>query len=167
MPLTMYQASVPVYGRLLRNLAGILDKAAAHAAAKKIDPAILMSARLYPTMWSVAEQVRAACNHATRGPARLTGTPPPAFDGKDATFDDLKARIAWAIAFAEGIPESAFEGAEDREIVFPTGDTERRLSGRDYLLGFSMPNFYFHVTTAYDILRHNGVPLKKDDFIGE
>jgi hypothetical protein len=117
-------------------------------------------------MWSVSEQVRAACNHATRGPARLTGTPPPAFDGKDATFEDLKARIAWAIAFAEGIPQSGFDGAEDREIVFPTGDEERRLTGRDYLLGFSMPNFYFHVTTAYDILRHNGVPLEKDDFVG-
>jgi len=166
MPLTMYQASVPVYGRLLRNLSGILDKAAAHAAAKKIDPTILIYARLYPTMWSVSEQVRAACNHATRGPARLTGTPPPAFDGKDATFQDLKARIAWAIAFAEGIPQSAFDAAEDREIVFPTGDDERRLTGRDYLLAFSMPNFYFHVTTAYDILRHNGVPLEKDDFVG-
>ncbi|MEX0696886.1 MAG: DUF1993 domain-containing protein [Dongiaceae bacterium] len=166
MPLTIYQASVPVYVRLLRNLAGILDKAAAHAAAKKIDPAILISARLYPTMWSVAEQVRAACNHATRGPARLTGTPPPAFDGKDGTFEDLKARIAWAVAFAEDIPHSAFDGAEDREVVFPVGDHEERLSGRDYLLGFSMPNFYFHVTTAYDILRHNGVPLEKDDFVG-
>jgi hypothetical protein len=166
MPLTMYQASVPVYARLLRNLSGILDKAAEHAAAKKIDPMILIYARLYPTMWSVSEQVRAACNHATRGPARLTGTPPPAFDGKDATFEDLKARIAWAIAFAEGIPQSGFDGAEDREIVFPTGDEERRLTGRDYLLGFSMPNFYFHVTTAYDILRHNGVPLEKDDFVG-
>jgi hypothetical protein len=166
MPLTIYQASVPVYTRLLRNLSGILDKSAAHAAAKKIDPAILISARLYPTMWSVAEQVRAACNHAVRGPARLTGNPPPSFDGKDATFEDLKGRIAWAIAFAEGVPESAFDGAEDREIVFPAGDEERRLTGRDYLLGFSMPNFYFHVTTAYDILRHNGVPLEKDDFVG-
>jgi hypothetical protein len=166
MPLTIYQASVPVYVRLLRNLSGILDKAASHAAANKIDPAILVSARLYPDMWSVAEQVRAACNHATRGPARLTGTPPPAFDGKDATFEDLKARIAWAIDFAAGIPQDAFDGAEDREIVFPTGDTNRTLSGRDYLLGFSMPNFYFHVTTVYDILRHNGVALDKDDFIG-
>ena len=166
MPLTMYQASVPVYARLLRNLAGILDKAAAHAAARKIDPAILVSARLYPDMWSLAEQVRAACNHATRGPARLIGVKPPSFDGKDATIDGLKARIAWAIAFVEGTPESAFDGAEDREIVFPTGDTERRLSGREYLLGFSMPNFYFHITTAYDILRHNGVALDKDDFVG-
>lgn len=166
MPLTIYQAAVPVYARLLRNLSGILDKAAADAADRKIDPAILIAARLYPDMWSLAGQVRAACNHATRGPARLAGIAPPAFDGKDSTFDELKARIAWAVAFVEGIPESAFDDAEDREIVFPAGDVQRKLTGRDYLLGFSMPNFYFHVTTAYDILRHNGVAVTKDDFVG-
>jgi hypothetical protein len=166
MPLTIYQAAVPVYSRLLRNLTGILDMAAANSADRKIDPAILIAARLYPDMWSLAEQVKAACNHATRGPARLAGIAPPGFDGGDSTFDELKARIAWAVAFAEGIPESAFADAADREIVFPTGDVQRKLTGRDYLLGFSMPNFYFHVITAYDILRHNGVALTKDDFVG-
>lgn len=165
MPLTMYDACVPPYVRIMEALSGILDKAAAHAAEKKIEPAILITARLYPDMWSTAEQVRAVCNHGTRGPARLTGMQPPKYEGSDDGFDGLKARLAWAVAFTEGIAPAAFEGAESREIVFPAGDSERRLSGRDYLFGFSMPNFLFHATTAYDILRHNGVPLDKDDFI--
>jgi hypothetical protein len=164
---TIYQASVPVYVRILTALSETLAKAEADAKARGIEPSILLTARLYPNMWSLAQQVNAACNHATRGPARLTGGSPPSFDGKDASFADLQARIAWAIGFAKSIPESAFDGAENREIVFPVGDAgQRKLSGRDYLLGFSMPNFYFHATTAYDILRHNGVPLEKDDFVG-
>jgi uncharacterized protein len=164
---TIYQASVPVYVRTLTALSGTLEKAEADAKAREIDASILLSARLYPDMWSLAEQVRAACNHATRGPARLTGGSPPSFDGEDDSFAGLKARIKWAIDFAKSIPESAFDGAESREIVFPVGSAgQRKLSGRDYLLAFSMPNFYFHATTAYDILRHNGVPLEKDDFVG-
>jgi hypothetical protein len=165
MPLSIYDACVPPYVRTMKSLMGILDKAAAHAAARKIDPEILISARLYPDMWSTAEQVRAVTNHGTRGPARLAGMTPPKFEGSDNGFDGLKARLAWAIAFAEGVGPSAFDGAETREIVFPTGDTERRMSGRDYLFGFSIPNFLFHATTVYDILRHNGVPLEKDDFV--
>ena len=161
MPLSAYDATVPVYTRLLTLLTAILDKAAAHAAAKKVDPAVLITARLYPDMWSVAEQVRATCNYVVRGTARLAGVPIPTFDGKDATFDDLKARIAWAMAHIKGLDPKAFVGVEDRTIVFPSGDTERRMSGSDYLLTFSLPNFYFHLTTAYDILRHNGVPLVK------
>lgn len=164
--LSMYQASVPVYVRILSALSGTLDKAEAHARNQGYDPVVLLAARLYPDMWSLAEQVRAACNHATRGPARLTGTPPPSFEGRDESFGGLRERIAWAIAFAKGLKETAFDGAETRELIFPAGDAERRMSGRDYLLTFSMPNFYFHATTAYDILRHNGVPLEKDDFIG-
>ena len=164
--LTIYEASVPVYVRILTALLETLGKAEAFAAQRKIDPSILLGARLYPDMWSLAEQVRAACNHATRGPARLTAGSPPSFEGKDASFADLKGRIRWAINFAESIPESAFVDAESREIVFPAGDSQRKLSGREYLLAFSMPNFYFHATTAYDVLRHNGVPLEKDDFVG-
>ena len=166
MPLTMYQASVPIYARHLAALDVILDKAAAHAAARKIDPAILIGARLFPDMWSLAEQVRSVCNHATRGPARITGLPVPTFDGKDATFADLKARVAWALAFVGGLAPAQFEGGEGRSVTFPLGKDERTMTGAQYLLTFSLPNFYFHLTTAYDILRHNGVALDKDDFIG-
>jgi uncharacterized protein len=166
MPLSIYDACVPTYLRLMRALSGTLDKAAAHAAERKIEPEILTSARLYPDMWSLAQQVRAVCNHGVRGPARLTGTEPPTFDDDDAGFEGLKRRIAWAIAWVEDMPRSAFDGAEDREIVFPAGDETRTLSGQDYLFAFSMPNLMFHSATAYDILRHNGVPLAKDDFIG-
>ena len=166
MPFSVYDATVPVYTRLLTFMATNLDKAAAYATAKKVDPAVLITARLYPDMWSVAEQVRATCSHVVRGTARLAGVPIPTFDGKDASFDDLKARIAWAIAHIKGLDPKAFAGVEDRTIVFPSGDTERRMSGSEYLLTFSLPNFYFHLTTVYDILRHNGVPLVKDDFMG-
>jgi len=162
----MYQATVPVYVRLLTLLSAILDKAAAHAAAKKIDPAVLLTARLYPDMWSLAEQVRAATNFPVRSSARFAGLPIPQFDGKDASFEDLKARIAWTIAFITGIDPAKIDGTEDKEIVFPSGDTQRKMSGKDYLLIFTLPNFYFHLTTAYDILRHNGVPIGKDDFMG-
>lgn len=165
MPLSVFQISVPVYARTLAALSGVLDKAAAHAAAKQIKPEILIAARLFPDMWSLAEQVRATCNHATRGPARLGGLPIPEFDGKDATFADLKARIAWALAFLKGLEPGPFEAGAERSITFPLGKATRTMSGADYLLTFSLPNFYFHATTAYDILRHNGVALDKDDII--
>ena len=167
MPLSMYQATVPVYVRLLAALSSTLDKAAAHAAAKKVDPAVFITARLYPDMWSLAEQVRAATGHMVRGTSRLAGVPIPTFDGKDATFDDLKARIAWTTAHLKGLDEKALADAAEKTIVFPAGDKERRMSGADYLLVFSLPNVYFHLTTAYAILRHNGVPISKDDFTGE
>jgi uncharacterized protein len=166
MAFSIYDASIPVYVRLLKALSANLDKAAAHAAEKRIKPEALITARLYPDMFTLAEQVRAACNHAVRGGARLTGTPLPSFEGKDDTFDALKARIDWALAFIGGLGPDQFSGAENREVVFPSGNTERRLSGRDYLLAFSMPNFMFHSATAYDILRHNGVALHKADFLG-
>lgn len=167
MPLAIYDACVPTYLRVMRALSGTLGKAAAYAADRGIDPDVLTGARLYPDMWPLAQQVRAVCNHGVRGPARLTGAEPPKFGGDDAGFDGLQRRIAWAVAFVEGVPRSAFDGAEDREIVFPAGDETRTLSGRDYLFGFSMPNLMFHAATAYDILRHNGVPLAKEDFIGQ
>ncbi len=167
MPLSMFQISVPVYVRILTCLDATLDKAAAQAEAKKIKPEALIVARLFPDMWSLAEQVRATCNHATRGPARISGVPIPEFDGKDATFADLKARVAWAIAFVKSLTPAQFEGTAERQITFPMGKEQRTLTGEQYLLFFSMPNFYFHATTAYDILRHNGVPLTKTDFMGE
>jgi uncharacterized protein len=166
MAFSIYDASLPVYMRLLKALSATLDKAAAYAAQKKVKPEVLIGARLYPDMWSLGEQVRAACNHAVCGPARLTGTPLPPFEGDDATFADLKARIDWALEFGASLKPEQFAGAEDREVVFPSGDGERRMVGRAYLVEFSMPNFMFHATAAYAILRHNGVPIHKADFLG-
>jgi len=165
MPLSLYQISVPVYARFLTALAGVLDKAAAHAEAHKIKPEALLAARLYPDMWSFAEQVRATCNHATRGPARLTGVAIPEFDGKDASFAELKARVDWTLAFLKGLKPEQFEGGAERTLTIPLGADKRTMSGLDYLLNISMPNFFFHETTAYDLLRHNGVPLGKTDLV--
>lgn len=167
MSLSMYDITVPAFLRLLGNLSGILDKAQAHAKAASLDPASLLRARLYPDMWSLAEQVRAACSFPIRAAARLSGTPVPQYDGKDHSFESLQQRIAFTLKFVESVPRSALDGSEDREIVFPTGDRENRLSGRDYLLTFALPNFYFHVTAAYAILRHTGVRLEKEDYLGK
>ncbi len=167
MTLSMYAISVPVYANILTKLAATLDKAAAHAEAHKIKPEALITARLYPDMWSLGEQVRAVCNHATRGPARIAGLPIPEFDGKDASFADLTARVGWALAFVKGLSADRFEDSADRPIAFRLGGHDVTMTGEQYLLFFSMPNFYFHATAAYAILRHNGVPLSKSDFLGD
>lgn len=166
MAFSIYQASIPVYVRHLKALDLILDKATAYAAERKIEPAVLLQARLYPDMFSFARQVQIACGHAVRGTSRLSGREPPALDSKDTSFEELKALVAKALAIVEAVDPKAMDGAEDREIVFPVGDRKETLSGGEYLTGFSLPNFYFHVTTAYDILRHNGLPLGKGDFMG-
>lgn len=162
---SLYQVSVPVYTHFLTSLAGILDKAAAHAEQKKIAPEALLNARLFPDMWSFAQQVNAACNHAVRGPARVAGLPPPTFDGKDASFAELKARVEWALGFLKGVKPEQFEGGGERTLTIPLGDTKLTMTGERYLLYFSIPNFYFHASTAYDILRHNGMPLDKTDLV--
>ncbi len=167
MSLSMYELSVPVFVRMLTHLSNILNKAEAHAKATSTDPAELLTFRLYPDMWSLAEQVRAACNFPVRASGRLSGSAMPRFDGKDDSFEALRQRIAFTLKFVESVPRAAFDGSENKEIIFPTGDTERRLSGQDYLFKFAMPNFYFHVTTAYDILRHKGVKLEKEDYLGK
>jgi hypothetical protein len=162
---SFYDITVPVYARFLTQLAGILDKAAAHAEKHKIKPEALLSARLYPDMWTFAEQVRATCNFAIRGPARLAGVPIPEFDGKDSSFAELKARVAWALAFVNGLKPEQFEGGGERQLTIPLGEEKRIMSGEHYLLTIATPNFYFHLTTAYDLLRHNGVPLGKTDLV--
>jgi uncharacterized protein len=167
MPLSMYELSVPVFVRMLNHLSNILDKAEAHAKANSMNPAELLTFRFYPDMWTLAEQVRAACNFPVRAAGRLSGSAMPQFDGKDDSFESLRQRIAFTVKFVESVPRAAFEGSEAKEIVFPTGDTERRLSGQDYLFKFALPNFYFHLTTAYAILRHKGVKLEKRDYLGE
>ena len=167
MSLTMYELSVPTFVRMLNHLSGILDKAVAHAKEKQLEPTELLSLRLHPDMWSLAEQVRAACNFPIRASGRLTGTAMPNFDGKDDSFEALKQRIAFTLKFVESVPKAAFDGSENKEIVFPRGDAQHKMSGQDYLLKFALPNFYFHLTAAYAILRQAGVPLHKEDYLGE
>jgi uncharacterized protein len=166
MSLSMYDASIPQFVRMLSQLPGLLDKAEAHAREQKTDPAALIGLRLHPTMWTLAEQVRAACNFPVRAAARLTGTALPQFDGKDDSIAALKQRVAFTLKYVESVPAAAFAGAEAREIVFPRGDTQHKMSGKDYLFHFALPNFYFHLTAAYAILRHHGVALEKEDFLG-
>jgi hypothetical protein len=167
MTFSIYQASVPVYARQLSALSAILDKASAYAAQRKIDTTKLVQARLFPDMLPLTQQVQFACNHAIRGAARLSGMEPPKVDDNEQTLDDLKARIAKTLAFTKGVDAKKMDGAEDREITFPSGDRKVTLKGADYLLHFSMPNFYFHVTTAYAILRHVGLEIGKGDFMGQ
>ncbi len=164
MPLSLYQVSVPVYARILSQLDATLDKALAHAEAHKIKPEVLVAARLFPDMWSLGEQVRAVCNHATRGVARSAGLAPPEMERRDATFAEMKERIAWALAFVNGIKADQLDS--ERAVTVPVGKEQRTFKAFHYVLFFSMPNFYFHAATAYDILRHNGVPLTKTDFMG-
>jgi hypothetical protein len=166
MPSTLYQASVPVHVRQLSALAAILDKATAYCAERKIDPAALLQARLYPDMFPLLKQVQVACSHAERGAARLAGLEPPARADKEASFEDLKGRIAEAISFVKSVDPKKMDGAEDREITYPVGPRKETRSGTDYLCNFSLPNFYFHVAAAYIILRHNGLPIGKADFMG-
>jgi hypothetical protein len=163
----MYAMSVPVFVKTLGNLSSILDKAAAHAQAKKIDPAVLLAARLFPDMFALAKQVQVACDFAKGAVARLAGVEPPKDDDSERTFDDLKARIARTIEYVSGFGEAQFEGADEREVVLKIRDRTLSYRGLPYLAHVALPNFFFHVVTAYDILRHNGVELGKRDFIGQ
>jgi hypothetical protein len=163
----MYQASAPRFANLLRNLAAIIDKAEAHCAAKKIDPAALTGFRLYPDMFAFARQVQIACDTAKGAVARLAGVEIPKHEDTEQSFAELKSRIAKTIDFVESVPAARIDGSEDKEIVLAMRSGERRYKGMQYLLGFAYPNFYFHVTTAYNILRHNGVEIGKQDFIGK
>jgi hypothetical protein len=164
--ITMYEVSVPVFVRTLENLSTILDKAAAHAETKKIDPLVLLAARLYPDMFPLTRQVQIACDFAKGTAARLAGQEPPKWDDNEASFADLKARIARTIEFVQGFKAAQFAGAEERDVQMKIRDQTLSFKGQAYLLHMAMPNFYFHATTAYDILRHNGVELGKRDFIG-
>ena len=167
MTISMYQASAPRFVNILRNLSAIIDKAEAHCAAKKIEPSALTAARLFPDMFPFTRQVQIACDTAKGAVARLAGVDIPKHEDTEQTFAELKARIAKAIDFVESVGAARIDGSEDREIVLQMRSGERRFKGMQYLLGHAYPNFYFHVTTAYNILRHNGVELGKADFIGK
>ena len=167
MSLSMHAASVPVFQQMLTALSGFLAKAEAHATERKIEPAALLQARLYPDMFPLARQVQIACDFAGSVSARLAGDDVPAYEGGDATFANLQQRIDATLTFIGGLAPAAFDGSEQREVVLRAGTPkERRIAGQAYLLAYGLPQFFFHVTTAYDLLRHNGVELGKKDYMG-
>jgi hypothetical protein len=162
----IYDASIPVFSRTLSALDACLDKAQAHADELKFDFNNLLCARLAPDMFSLGRQIQIACDFAKGVSARLANVDMPEYEDNEITLADYKARIAKTIAFIQGIPSEKFEGAETREIIILRKDTKREYIGLAYLHHAGMPNFYFHITTAYNILRHNGVAIGKKDFIG-
>lgn len=166
MNISMYQASVPRFVNILSNLMNIIDKAQAHVDAKKIDPATLTTYRLFPDMLPMTTQVRIACDAAQGVVARLAGIEIPVDEDNDKTLVDLKARIAKTIAFIQAVVPTQIDGTEDKEIVTKRGDKETHYKGMQFLLGHAVPNFYFHITTTYNILRHNGIEIGKRDFLG-
>lgn len=165
MALSMYDASVPVLKHMLNNLAVILQKSAEHAESRKIEPGVLVNARLFPDMFPLARQVQIATDQAKGCAARLAGIAIPSFEDNETTFDELLARIAKTTAFLDSIEAQQIDGSEDRDIVLQLHEIKLEFKGQDYLLKWVLPNFYFHVTTAYNILRHNGVEIGKRDFL--
>jgi hypothetical protein len=166
MSLSMYQATVPAFLRQLAALSAILDKAAAHAAARKVDPAVLLATRLYPDMFPLTRQVQLTCDFAKNTVSRLAGVEPQKLADTEASFDELKARIAKTVEIVNGFKAAQIDGSEGRDVTIPMGGQPRTFKGQDFLLNFALPNFYFHATTAYAILRHCGVEVGKRDFIG-
>jgi hypothetical protein len=166
MPLSMYQASVPIFQKMLGNLSTILDKAAAHAQQKKVDPAVLLSTRLTPDMFPLVRQVQLTTDFARSCAARLAGQDPPKMPDTEATIEELKARIDKTIDYLKQAKQAQIDGSEAKDITFPIGGNPTTFKGQSYLVGFALPNFYFHYTTAYDILRQCGVDVGKRDFLG-
>ena len=163
----MYQASAPRFANTLANLSAILDKAKAHAGARKIDEQVLTSARLYPDMFALARQVQIACDSAKGAVARLAGVEIPKHEDTEKTFAELKERVAKTLAFIATVQAAQVDGSEDKDIALKLQGKDVTVKGLPYLLGRAWPNFYFHVTTAYNILRHNGVEIGKQDFLGK
>ena len=166
MSLSMYQASIPAFVQMLNNIAAILDKAEAHAGNRKIDPEVLLNYRLAPDMLPFVRQIQIAADLAKGAVARLAGVEVPKHDDTEKTFADLKARLAKTVAFVQSFKPSEIDDSEDRDIKLTLGEHTMSFKGQPYLVHFVLPNFYFHCTTAYDILRHGGVELGKRDFIG-
>jgi hypothetical protein len=166
MAMSMYAASVPVFQHMLGNLIHILEKAEANAEARKFDPSVLTTARLAPDMLPLARQVLIACDGPKLGVARISGVEAPKFEDNEVTFADLKGRIQKTMDYLASVPAKALDGTEDKDITFPVGrEKTRTLKAQAYLLTWVLPNFFFHVTTAYAILRHNGVDLGKADYL--
>lgn len=163
---SIYSASVPVFDRCLTAFLAILDKAAAHAEARKFDAAVYAGARLRPDMLPFFRQVQIFCDNAKNGSARLSGATAPVFEDKEAGIAELRARIRATLDFIGSIDPKAFDGAENRDIVFPVGGNRMKMRGDNYLFHHLLPNFYFHFVTAYDILRYCGVDIGKRDYLG-
>jgi uncharacterized protein len=166
MPFTMSQASLPVFEIGLSALSGVLDKAAAHAAARKIDPSVLLGWRLAPDMFALVRQVQVACDQAKNGSARLAGVEPPKMEDNEASIDQLRERISKTIAFLKTLDAKAIDASSGRDITFPLGPNKGQMKGGDYLDHFVLPNFYFHLTAAYAAVRNFGVDVGKRDFLG-
>lgn len=167
MKISMYQGSVPVFVRALNNLAAILEKAAAYAEGKKIDPAALLTCRLFPDMLPLSRQIQIASDSAKGGVARLAGGEPPKYEDNEASFADLIGRLRKTVAYLESIKAEQLDGSEDKTVSWKTQTTTRTMQGMPYLLSHVTPNVYFHVTTAYAILRHCGLEIGKQDFLGK
>ena len=166
MAMSMYQASVPAFLQTLRSLSAILDKAETFAAERRIEPAVLLGWRLAPDMFALARQVQIATDHAKGCCARLAGVEVPRYDDDETSFADLRARIARTLDFVEGFEPSDVDGSEQRDITLTVGGRSMHFKGEQYLVSFVLPNFYFHATTAYAILRTCGLPIGKRDFLG-
>jgi hypothetical protein len=167
MAMSMYQASVPVFVRMLTSLKAILTKASAYAQARKIDEAALLDARLFPDMFPLTRQVQIASDFARGTAARLAGKEPPAFEDTEKTFGELIARIDRSLDYIRAIAAREIEGSEAREIVRPVRGEPKKFTGINYLIQYALPNFFFHTTTAYAILRHYGLEIGKGDYIGQ
>ena len=166
MTLSMYDVCVPHSLVMLDNISALIDKAVAHCAAKKIDPQVLVNYRLAPDMLPFTAQIRIACDAAKNGSARLAGIEAPKFEDNETTFAELRERVAKTLAWLATLQPAQIDGRETAEITFPVGrDATRTLSGQAYLLHWAIPNLFFHVTTAYDLLRQAGVPLGKADYL--
>jgi hypothetical protein len=163
---SMHAFSVELFSNALGNLSWILEKGAASAASRKIEPAVLLAARLAPDMLPLTRQIQIAGDIAKSSVARLAGQEPPRYEDNETTIEQLRARLARTIDFLKSVPASAFEGAETRDIKLPAGERTLEFKGLAFLQTWAIPNVFFHVTTAYNILRHNGVDLGKRDFIG-
>ncbi|MBV9044718.1 MAG: DUF1993 domain-containing protein [Alphaproteobacteria bacterium] len=166
MTISMYQVSVPVFLRNLNALAGVLDKAAAWAEARKFDQAVLLGTRLYPDMFTLNVQVGQVCTHAARGVAMLSGLAQPEFGAPETTIAALKERVTKTIDFVKSAKEAQIDGTEDKDVVLKFGTREMPFKGQAFLVGFTLPNFFFHYTTAYNILRSLGLEVGKRDFMG-
>ena len=166
MSLSMYSSSVPVFLHYLKNLSVILKKGADYAADKKIDEKVLTGSRLYPDMFPLSRQVQIACDVAKGCGARLAGIDPPKYEDNEVTFAELQARIEKTAAFLKSIPEASINGSEQKQIKLQAGPRELEFVGEYFLRNWALPNVYFHITTTYNILRHNGVAVGKMDFLG-
>jgi uncharacterized protein len=167
MTISMYQAAIPPMVRALNNLAAILEKGEASAIARKIDPSVLIASRLYPDMLPLVKQVQIASDIARRGAARLAGVEAPSMEDSETSFPELIARLKTTVAYLETLTPAQIDGTESKAIVLPMGKITMNFEGLPYLVGFVLPNVYFHITTAYNILRHNGVEVGKQDFLGQ